>query len=129
MSQLQFRYNSSALDAVKKIAFEETVNAFELDIVPEAKQNSPVTPEGLAKNIEKHRTRPGGTGTNRRSIDAEVVISPQGPKATLFTSSGYGGYLEVGTSKMRAQPYLYPAFTKFIGKLKERIQQRVGKAR
>ena len=51
---------------------------------------------------------PGGTGTNRRSIDSAVTETENGPQAELFTQSGYGGYPEVGTSKMRAQPYLWP---------------------
>src|SRR5438552_394773 len=101
-----------ALLRIKQAIFEATQEVFELDIKPTAKELSPVTPEGLARNLEllaQHKLgdrRPGGTGVNRNSIDATVIETENGPQAELFTQSGYGGYLELGTSKMRAQPYL-----------------------
>lgn len=65
------------------------------------------------------------TGNNRRSIAAEVSgmgVVMQGDSATpervvddsklesaCYSTSGYGGYLEVGTSKMPARPYFRPA--------------------
>ena len=125
-AELKFKFNLGALDQFKGIVVQETQDMFQLDIVPEAKKNSPVTPEGLAHNLELHRKRPGGTGDNRRSIDAEFKETDQGVEAELFTQSGHGGYLEVGTSKMAPQPYLYPAFIKFIGKLVGRIKKRIG---
>lgn len=48
---------------------------------------------------------PRKTGTNRRSIKFEV----EGKTAEIWTESGYGGYLEVGTARMPARPYLRPA--------------------
>ena len=45
-------------------------------------------------------------GTNKRSI---TVGKYEGADA-VFTTSGYGGYLETGTTRMPARPYLYPAF-------------------
>lgn len=118
------KFNPEALQSFKLAALKETQDMFLLDIVPEAVKNSPVTPEGLARNIEQRKKRPGGTGVNRRSIDAEVELKEDGIHAELFTQSGYGAYLELGTSKMRAQPYLYPAFVKFIGDLQGRIKAR-----
>src|SRR4051812_35668671 len=76
--------------------FEAVQEVFEIDIKTAAKQNSPVK-----------------TGTNKRSIDTEVTQTSKGVQAELFTQSGYGGYLEIGTSKMKARPYLIPAFDKF----------------
>ena len=52
------------------------------------------------------------TGNNRRSIDSEVKEEGGKPVATVFTQSGYGGYLEIGTTKRPATPYLKPAFDK-----------------
>ena len=46
------------------------------------------------------------TGHNAASIQYSVV----GLNGEVFTQSGYGGWLEVGTSKMAAQPYFRPAF-------------------
>lgn len=127
MSTLKFSFNPTALGQVKSAIFAETQDTFLLDIVPQAARTSPVTPEGMALNIEEHKKRPGGTGTNRRSIDAEITQQGDGVKAELFTASGYGGYLELGTSKMRAQPFLYPAFIlKMLG-FQSRIKARNAK--
>lgn len=45
-------------------------------------------------------------GNNRDSIDYRA----SGLSGEIFTESGYGGWLEVGTSKMAARPYFRPAF-------------------
>src|SRR5579862_1364030 len=109
-----------------------TQDLFEEEIVPAAKDLSPVTEEGYQRNLAleaEHKLggrRAMGAGTNRRSIDSEVTDTDDGPQAQLFTQSGYGCYLEVGTSKMRAQPYLYPAFEEHIGKLPERVKEKLG---
>lgn len=63
-------------------------------------------------------------GTNRRSIEAEIKATPAGITAEIFTTSGYGGYLEIGTGQRRSHmeqlknlkgtggptPYIRPAF-------------------
>lgn len=121
-----------ALAETKAAILTAVKELFELDITPQAKENSPVTAEGLARNLAlqaQHKLggrRVGGTGTNRRSIDNVVTETDQGVMTELFTQSGYGGYLEVGTSKMRAQPYLYPAFEQHIGKLPGLIKGKIG---
>lgn len=104
-------------EQIHQAALEGVTEVFELDIVPEAKRLSPVSPT----NPKIVGTKYKDTGHNRRSIDATVEDTPEGPAAQLFTQSGYGGYLEVGTSRMIARPYLWPAFNKFIGKLGEII--------
>jgi len=45
------------------------------------------------------------TGNNRRSIKYEVKRLA----GSIFSTSGYGGYLETGTVKMPARPYFRPA--------------------
>lgn len=101
---------TSRTEQVRKLVqasvFQAVQETFELDIKPDAVQNSPKL-----------------TGTNARSIDTEVVKTDQGVTATIFTQSGYGGYLELGTSKMKAQPYIYPAWEKFRVKMNKRIKE------
>lgn len=109
-------------------------DVFTLDILPEAIKNSPVTPDGVAYNQAKFDSethRPGtvidpvklkGTGHNRQSLDVEFTETPSGTQVQLFGQSGYSGYLEVGTAKMRAQPYIWPAFLKFYNKIVELIK-------
>jgi HK97 gp10 family phage protein len=100
---------------IHETALQSTTEVFELDILPDAKRLSPVSPDNPKIVGTKYRD----TGHNRRSIDATVEDTPNGPQAELFTQSGYGGYLEVGTSRMPARPYIWPAFQRFIGKLGE----------
>jgi len=127
---MNLRAGAAALE-VKTVILDATREVFDEDIVPTAKELSPVTPEGYARNLELKAegklSRPAmGTGHNRRSIDSVVNPSDAGPEAELFTQSGYGGYLEVGTSRMRAQPYIYPAFEQHIGKLPLRVKEKIG---
>ena len=56
--------------------------------------------------VEAKELSPVDTGHNRDSID----YTANGLSGEIFTQSGYGGWLEVGTSKMDAQPYFRPAF-------------------
>lgn len=53
---------------------------------------------------------PVDTGTLRRSIHTEVQPgSPDRVSALVGPDAPYGIYIEYGTSRMRAQPYLRPA--------------------
>lgn len=112
------RINEAKIE-IHDAALTGITEVFELDIVPEAKRLSPVSPD----NPKIVGTKYVDTGHNRRSIDATVTDTPDGPQATLFTQSGYGGYLEVGTSKMIARPYLWPAVQAFIGRLGQAIAE------
>ena len=78
------------------------------ECVAEAKKKSPPPP------------KIGGvpaTGHNARSINpmgqvhssGATTIDPNNIDGEVFTTSGYGGYLEVGTRKMPARPYIVPA--------------------
>lgn len=101
------------LDVAISAGLEEL---FLTEIVPEAVRNSPVS----AANPKIPGSTYRDTGTNRRSITSEIEQTPRGPLATIFTQSGYGGYLELGTALMIARPYIYPAvirFAKDLGQL------------
>ena len=58
------------------------------------------------------------TGNNRRSIKYEA----KGLTASTFSTSGYGGYLETGTSRAPAFPYFRPALDKHLPKLGHNIK-------
>lgn len=66
------------------------------------------------------------TGTNSRSIKYEV--GPGKPVATkelegaVYSTSGYGGYLETGTVNMPAFPYFRPALDKHAKNLPKNIK-------
>lgn len=52
---------------------------------------------------------PVDTGRLRSSITNELGQDGQGLVATIGTNVEYAPYVELGTSKMAAQPYLLPA--------------------
>jgi len=66
-------------------------------------------------------------GDNRRSIkyemgpNAPIAISDE--QGAVYSTSGYGGYLETGTVKMAPRPYFRPALDHHIGKLPKRIKE------
>ena len=88
------------------------------------------------------RWSPWETGNNRRSIVGEAsgmgMVAGQGEserivddakiEGAVYSTSGYGGYLETSTSKMPARPYIKPAmdrnFTadKFARKVKGHLK-------
>lgn len=124
---IMLRLNEGTKTQLRADIFKAVQDVFLNDIKNDAIANSPVTAEGMQLNLQKRPngklTDIGGTGTNSRSIDSETVETEKGPQATLFTQSGYGGYLETGTSKMRAQPYLWPAFRKFQKKITDTVRE------
>jgi HK97 gp10 family phage protein len=61
---------------------------------------------------------PVETGNNRRSIQYEVKEL----EGSIYSTSGYGGYLEVGTVKMNARPYFKPALDRHLKELPEGIK-------
>ena len=79
--------------------------------------------ETAADVVEGSRVK---TGHNRRSIDYWV----RKLRAKIFSTSGYGGYLEVGTSKMAGIPYFRPAadrhFKNLIPNIAKRLKVRGG---
>jgi len=58
------------------------------------------------------------TGNNSRSIKYEA----KGLKGAVYSTSGYGGYLETGTSRMHPYPYFKPALDRHKGKLPGNIK-------
>ena len=61
------------------------------------------------------------TGFNRNSI--QYRINPL--SGMVFSTSGYGGWLEIGTSRMPARPHFKPAYDRHYPKLPSRIKARI----
>ena len=85
-------------------------------------------------------------GTNRRSITADYIRAGQSRvvhkgempadntidlfttgnaefSIRIYTQSGYGGWLELGTKRMYARPYIIPAFTRAVEDLKRDLDR------
>lgn len=57
----------------------------------------------------------GGVTTDENGAPAPDYAAGPGPKVFVGTNSGYGAYVELGTSKMAARPALVPALLKNKG--------------
>jgi hypothetical protein len=97
-------------------------DTFQNKILPLAKKLSP-------REVE---LPPGHTTHNADSLAVRTKRTKKGTQVTLFSQSGHGGYLEVGTRKLPAKPYMYPAFqanaAALFGSVKEQIKVK-GKAK
>ena len=79
------------------------------------------------------------TGHNRRSMTAEVsgmgtvytgpdsqperIVDDSKIQGATYSTSGYGGWLEIGTPSMAARPYIKPAYDRHIGGLPGNIEK------
>ena len=116
--------------------------------IPEAiKQVEDATRKGMVDTIaaiagDVIKGSPKITGHNRRSIAYKLegkatrrgrVRSGEKPfeegepdlgklEGAIYSTSGYGGFLETGTVKMPAQPYFKPALDKNIKNLPKNIK-------
>ena len=79
--------------------------------------------EGSAKNIV-----PVDTGHLRASISGRTEKTNDGAQATVGTNVEYAAYVELGTSRNQAQPYLHPALQKNKDKAKKLIITEIVKA-
>lgn len=72
--------------------------------------------------VSTETTRPGGPhGELRASIEKEAA----GNSCVVGTNKEYAGYVEFGTCKMAAQPYLVPALVENEGKIVDTIKAAV----
>jgi len=65
------------------------------------------------------------TGNNRRSLVGET--DNRKVEGKVFSSSGYGGFLETGTSKRAATPYIKPAADKHVPNFPKRMEAHLGR--
>lgn len=73
---------------------------------------------GAAVVAHARRLAPVRTGALRDSIGYEVRRAPRGPVLVVFAAVPYAIYVEFGTSRMGARPYLRPAIAQvFRGSL------------
>ena len=88
------------LDKANKLAMHDTVT----EIANESAKNSPKL-----------------TGNNMRSIAYESsgfgigsLVAKDKVEGAVYSTSGYGGWLETGTGRMDPRPYMNPAKEKFF---------------
>ena len=67
------------------------------------------------------RNLPRRSGQLARRVTVE--IAPNGLTATVGTNLTYGTFLELGTRRMAARPWLRPAFLILLSRLRTRLAQ------
>lgn len=109
---------SEAAEEVKQAA-EKALKDVIVDIANYAIKKSPhITGNNrrsIAYGVGRERHREGTPVAGKEFSDLE--LAPGALKGMVYSTSGYGGFLETGTRKMPAQPYFKPALDKHIGKL------------
>ena len=92
-----------------------SVTAYTANVIKAAEEDAAKRLSDFAGAMatEAKTQSPVDTGHNRDSID----FTAKGLHAEVFTESGYGGFLEVGTSRMAARPYFRPAFDAVKGQV------------
>lgn len=105
------------LKAFGDAVFSAIKDEFEGPILEDAKANSPLGTEKM--DDHKHLVH------NRDSLRAIAFFTDDGPMGKLFSTSGHGYFIEVGTRFMGARPYAWPALQKNIGGLMARIKSNI----
>jgi hypothetical protein len=96
-----------AFNAIQDAVVDALWDTFRSVILPEARSLTPVGTDPI---------EPGST-RNRESLDVIAWLSKSGPRAKLFSQSGHGGFVEVGTINMTGQPYAWPAMQMNMSRL------------
>jgi HK97 gp10 family phage protein len=107
---------TEALFYVNEALFEAVQEVVGFDTVATAKELCPVLPKSTTERTP---------GELRDSIDARVRRDKKGVRAYVTTHTGYGGWVELGTTHSAAEPYLWPAFEQNIGRLTAAIQENI----
>lgn len=82
------------------------------EIMPEL--NNAVRNTAFKIEASAKRAAPVDTGRLRGSITTEFKSSNSNPKAEVGTNVEYAPYIEYGTIKMAAKPFLNPAYDRHI---------------
>lgn len=103
--------DKGALSAVAEICGTH-IHEFGQNVVERAREN---TREFKGHKSDDPKLRP--TGTLMRSIVAETSkggLQRDSASVTIRTRTGYGAYVELGTRRMAAQPYMAPGFAQAV---------------
>ena len=89
-----------------------TAKLNKLDSVTRSAMSIGIKKAGLLVEGDAKMVVPVDTGSLRRSIHTEDSSNATSATATVGSSLEYAPYIELGTSKMSAQPFLQPSLEK-----------------
>lgn len=87
--------------------WDKWIESISEDVKEEVKEEVRDTALKIEKDAK--RRAPVDTGNLRRQIRSDI----DGYNATISSNADYSAYIEYGTYKMSAQPYMTPAFMKY----------------
>jgi uncharacterized protein with LGFP repeats len=126
---VDIKLNLHFKEANEKIA--EAAKLAMRDVVVDSHQDAmDGSPKKTGHNMRSLAGEVSGMGVVEKGEDATVerVVDDSKIQGAVYSTSGYGGYLETGTALMVARPYVYPAVTKnftpekFEKQLKEHLK-------
>lgn len=106
LKKYQFIKTQAVKDRLKKQAFKIELAAKETVVVDTGRLRASISTNWAGSSVAE-----GKTGSQAKSGDG--VKRPEGPKELVYVvgvNVFYGPYIEHGTSRMPARPYLYPAY-------------------
>jgi len=81
---------------------------------------------GVDATVEEAKAlSPRKTGKNADSIAGRLRRTEKGLKGTIFTQSGYGGFIEIGERNVGPRPYIFPAAVHNLGLIPDEIRIRM----
>jgi len=118
-----------------KLDYSVTLNLEFEDMTEAVKQATRLAMRDMVVDIAHDAVgmSPVETGNNRRSIKYEAsgfgaevgIVDQSKTEGAVYSTSGYGGFLETGTAKMAARPYFKPALDRNSPRFPEKLRSRI----
>jgi membrane protein involved in colicin uptake len=101
-------------EEVKKAVEEANRQAMRDTVVDIWNDSVHGSPKKTGHNMRSLAGEVSGMGTIAKGADAEPekVVDDSKIEGAVYSTSGYGGYLETGTVKMSPRPYMKPSMDK-----------------
>jgi len=100
-----------------------TVAEIANDAIKTSKRVTGNNARSIAYGVGKTKKREGTPAAGRSFSPLEPTPKPF--TGEIYSTSGYGGFLETGTSKMSAQPYFKPALDRNLPNLGKNIKEKL----
>jgi len=112
------------IDKVKKASQEGLRDT----VVAVANESIHGSPKLTGHNMRSIAAEVSGMGTVQQGADAEPerMVDDSKIEGAVYSTSGYGGFLETGTVKMGARPYFKPALDRNLPNLVKIIKEHLG---
>ena len=112
----------AVMGGIKVVGFEKLQKKLKQNVRMEDVKKV-VRHNGAEMQAKAQQNAPVDTGTLKRSIGLEFTDG--GMSAEVEPKADYGAYVELGTRKMEAQPYLKPAFEEQSNEFRKDMQNLV----